>query len=164
MIREDYAIALGLLAVKPMHGYDLRNAFQALFPDDKPPAYGQLYRIIARLAKMKALASQTIGRDQGPDRLQYKATEEGRSMLDKWLNMPFVPQDDMASLPKRIVLGLHCGKPTSWALGRIDEAEEIVLQRSNELKADLGSSFRVFQNRALVQWLEFSRLHLDGSS
>lgn len=82
-----YAL-LGLLAQTTRHGYDLKQAFEALLGGTWPLNIGQIYTTLARLERDGLVRCQTEIQDLLPDRKVYYLTEMGRQELDQWLNDP----------------------------------------------------------------------------
>ncbi|TDI34504.1 MAG: PadR family transcriptional regulator [Acidobacteria bacterium] len=101
---------LGLLAGRPMSGYDLKQAIQATFGHFWTESFGQIYPELGRLAEAGmitiARSSTVEGRVPGPaasagrsrraarpgrrgaPRLVYELTDAGRACLDDWLMAP----------------------------------------------------------------------------
>jgi len=77
---------LGLLAQKPLHGYLLRSAFEALvggedYWDVKP---AQVYTTLARLEEGGLVRRESVQQDMGPEKRIYAITEAGLSELAAW--------------------------------------------------------------------------------
>jgi DNA-binding PadR family transcriptional regulator len=76
---------LGLLAQEPRHGYDLKNAFEAMLGGTWPLNIGQVYTTLARLERDGLVESQVVPQDLLPDRKVYSLTRAGREELECWL-------------------------------------------------------------------------------
>jgi DNA-binding PadR family transcriptional regulator len=79
---------LGLLVQEARHGYDLKNAFEALLGGTWPLNIGQVYTTLARLERDGLVQSQVVPQDLLPDRKMYSLTEAGREELQIWLAEP----------------------------------------------------------------------------
>ena len=79
---------LGLLAREPRHGYDLKNAFEAMMGGTWLLNIGQVYTTLARLERDGLVESQVVIQDLLPDRKVYSPTEAGRAELALWLAEP----------------------------------------------------------------------------
>ena len=79
---------LGLLAQEPRHGYDLKNAFEALLGGTWPLNIGQVYTTLARLERDALVESQVVPQDLLPDRKVYSLTGAGQEELEQWLAEP----------------------------------------------------------------------------
>ncbi len=82
-----YAL-LGLLAQAARHGYDLKNAFEAMLGGTWPLNIGQVYTTLARLERDGLVESQVVPQDLLPDRKVYSLTGAGREELARWLAEP----------------------------------------------------------------------------
>jgi DNA-binding PadR family transcriptional regulator len=81
---------LGLLAQEPRHGYDLKNAFEAVLGGTWPLNIGQIYTTLGRLERDGLVESEVVPQDLLPDRKVYSLTKDGREALDRWLAEPTV--------------------------------------------------------------------------
>lgn len=99
---------LGLLALKPRYGYELRAAFTALAGGSvnwnvKP---AQIYTTLSRLEESAFITSADgSGR---PDRQVFSITSAGRAELDAWLQSPVddEPQQDEFYIKLMLALSL----------------------------------------------------------
>lgn len=80
------AAMLGLLAQRPRHGYELRDAFVSLVGGramwDLKPA--QVYTTLQRLEEAGLVVKTAVRRAGGPDQHVFALTEAGRTELDRW--------------------------------------------------------------------------------
>ncbi|MFZ5919061.1 MAG: PadR family transcriptional regulator [Chloroflexota bacterium] len=80
---------LGLLAQAPMHGYDLKSAFEEQVGTLWDLNIGQVYNTLRLLERDDLVAFQ--GQEQegrGPARKIYAITEAGRQEFARWLTEP----------------------------------------------------------------------------
>ena len=80
---------LGLLTQQPMHGYELKNAFEETVGTLWELNIGQIYntlRLLERDGYVELKGQEQEGR--GPPRKVYGITEAGRSELADWLAEP----------------------------------------------------------------------------
>lgn len=84
-------LALGLLAERPCHGYDLIKHIEALVGGDYSPSPGVIYPTLAYLADMGWASAS----DEDGGRKQYTITPAGREQLDR-------QRDELASLQERL--------------------------------------------------------------
>jgi DNA-binding PadR family transcriptional regulator len=79
---------LGLLAGGPLHGYELKAAYE----EDLVPAgqlnYGQVYTTLERLGRDGLLAHEVVSQSERPDKKVYALTEAGHRELREWLATP----------------------------------------------------------------------------
>jgi DNA-binding PadR family transcriptional regulator len=82
-----YAI-LGMLADRPLHGYELKAAYE----EDLVPAtqlnYGQVYTTLERLGRDGLVAHEVVSQTERPDKKVYALTDVGRKELNEWLSTP----------------------------------------------------------------------------
>ncbi len=82
-----YAI-LGLLADRPLHGYELKAAYEAELVPATQLNYGQVYTTLERLARDGLVAHEVVSQTERPDKKVYALTGEGRRELQEWLTTP----------------------------------------------------------------------------
>src|SRR5438874_13683575 len=82
-----YAI-LGLLADRPLHGYELKAAYEAELVPATQLNYGQVYTTLERLARDGLVAHEVVSQTERPDKKVYALTREGRRELQEWLATP----------------------------------------------------------------------------
>jgi DNA-binding PadR family transcriptional regulator len=93
---------LGLLANGPLHGYELKAAFERdVVPwplEDKEGTslnFGQVYTALDRLKDDGLVQAQTVAQEKQPDKKVYALTEAGRKELHDWLSRPSRPNLDL---------------------------------------------------------------------
>lgn len=80
---------LALLAVKPAHGYELKNSFEQAVGDQWGGLnIGHLYQILDRLSRDQLIESERQPQPVKPDRVVHHLTPAGRAELDRWLSEP----------------------------------------------------------------------------
>jgi DNA-binding PadR family transcriptional regulator len=93
---------LGLLARGPLHGYELKAAYEselvpaaklkAAYESEPVPAanlnYGQVYTTLERLAREGLLGHEVVSQAERPDKKVYALTRAGRKELKEWLGAP----------------------------------------------------------------------------
>ena len=100
-------VLLGLLAVGPRHGYDLKRAHDERLPQGKPLGFGQVYSTLGRLERDGYVEPSGQDRDGGPDRTAYAITDRGREHLDAWLSAVEPPAPYVTStLFSKVVVSL----------------------------------------------------------
>jgi DNA-binding PadR family transcriptional regulator len=82
-----YAI-LGLLADRPLHGYELKAAYEEQLVPATQLNYGQVYTTLERLGRDGLVAHEVVSQVERPDKKVYALTDEGRRQLHDWLATP----------------------------------------------------------------------------
>lgn len=78
-------VLLAVLRQGPAHGYDVKGAHDAWFPDARPLAYGQVYATLGRLVRDGYAEEHDRETQGGPERTVYAITDEGEQRLADWL-------------------------------------------------------------------------------
>lgn len=77
---------LGLLSYEPMSGYDLNRIFKNSINYFWDASVSQIYRDLSSLEDMGCVTFRAEPQEGRPDKKIYSVTEQGRIMLDAWLN------------------------------------------------------------------------------
>src|SRR5437660_6282472 len=91
MITLSYGL-LGLLARKPLSGYDLAQQMKRRVGLMWSALPSQIYPELARLEKQGLVTHQVVEQpDYRPDKKVYEITEAGRQALRQWVTQPTPP-------------------------------------------------------------------------
>ncbi|WP_219412675.1 PadR family transcriptional regulator [Pseudonocardia nigra] len=126
-------VLLAVLRDHPRHGYEVKHAYDAWFPDARPLAFGQVYATLARLER-DGLVEVVDQRSEGAaERTVYAITALGTQRLDEWLAEPVPPagpgQDEII---RKAVAAFRTGAGAAAFLSRQRAAH---LRRMRELTA-----------------------------
>ncbi len=105
-------IILGLLANKPMSGYDIKNWILNGVGHFWCISYGQIYPALRSFVD-DGLANFTAGiKNERPEKKVYTITDKGRSIIEKWLREPIDFQSDRYAklLTVKVYFGAIVGK------------------------------------------------------
>jgi DNA-binding PadR family transcriptional regulator len=117
----EYAV-LGMLALGPGSGYDLKKRIEGSVAHFWSESYGQIYPILARLASRK-LVERRLERQKGkPDRSVYSITAEGRERLGAWLAEPAHEQAFRSELLLKLFFGRH--RPVAENIRHVERFRE----------------------------------------
>ncbi len=118
-----YAI-LGLLAQHPRHGYELRNAFEAVVGGEQTwsvkPA--QVYATLERLLEAGWIAEEMDPPDPHPDKRVYAILPEGQQALGEWFRSPVEPEHERDEFFVKLMISI--------VTGTVDPRRVIQVQRS----------------------------------
>lgn len=78
-------IILGLLAIAPMTGYDLKRHFDSTVGHFWAADKAQIYRTLATLVADGYAEVETVAGSGAPDRQEHRITAAGRAALATWL-------------------------------------------------------------------------------
>jgi DNA-binding PadR family transcriptional regulator len=79
---------LGLLADRPLHGYELKAAYEEELVPATQLNYGQVYTTLERLTRDGLVAHEVVSQAERPDKKVFALTEGGRKELKDWLATP----------------------------------------------------------------------------
>lgn len=99
---------LGLLSVRPMTGYEIRQMIDSSISNFWSESYGQIYPTLKRLEKERAITSKAethAGVAGGRASRRYALTGKGRERLKHWLGVPARPQVPRHELLLKIFFG-----------------------------------------------------------
>jgi DNA-binding PadR family transcriptional regulator len=74
---------IGLLAEEPLHGYEVKNRFEAMLGGTWEVNIGQVYTTLQRLERDGLVRPLGARGDRG--KLLYELSDPGRKVLDEWL-------------------------------------------------------------------------------
>lgn len=158
---------LGLLEAGPSHGYDLKRAYDRLFPSERPLAYGQVYATLARLLRNGMVSAEGLAPGEGPDRKVYAITEAGVTDVQAWLSTPERPQEYLQNaLYTKVVLALMSDRSATEILSA-QRAEHLAAMRefnrrkqSGDLADQLICDHALFHLEADLKWLDMTASRL----
>jgi DNA-binding PadR family transcriptional regulator len=100
-------VLLGLLVRRPQHGYELKQAYDAVLRQGKPLAFGQVYATLGRLERDGLVVPSGSDQAGGPERTAYALTDQGRADLDGWLGQVESPAPYVTStLLAKVIVAL----------------------------------------------------------
>lgn len=82
--KTGYAI-LGMLAIKPMSGYQIRQLIQMSTANFWSESDGQLYPALSKLAEQGLIAEKVSLKKDIREKKVYRITPKGQAELKKWL-------------------------------------------------------------------------------
>ncbi|MBB5339072.1 PadR family transcriptional regulator [Tunturiibacter gelidoferens] len=98
---------LGLLSLRPMSGYDIRQMVAQSIGHFWSESYGQIYPGLKRLAAAGLIEKKTERNKGKPDRNLYSLTAEGRERLQEWLKIPVSEEVARNELLLKLFFGAH---------------------------------------------------------
>lgn len=95
---------LGLLKVRPAHGYDLKLRYDALLDPSRSLQQAQVYATLSRLERDALVEVSGIDQGGGPPRRTFALTSLGNQELDRWLASPLTPAVQLHAVYSKVVL------------------------------------------------------------
>lgn len=122
---------LGLLAIKPMTGYDLSRSYRRALQQIWYAPLGQVYPTLRKMKRDGLLTVTVKVQHHRPNRKVYSLTAEGRRLLVLWLSQPSaLPRMHHEFIHKLFLLG------NVAPAGRVAQVDAYI-KRCQEWAADL---------------------------
>ena len=149
---------LGLLAERPLHGYDIKNRFESLLGGSWEVNFGQVYMTLQRLERDGLIEADGERGDRR--KLAYRLTGSGRQALDVWLAQPeSEPQQLREEIYVKLLLSTRLANGN---LGQLLAAQRrVYLQRLKDL-AELEQGARREGRDDLVLLFKGAILHTEA--
>lgn len=154
---------LGLLERGSRHGYELKQAYDARFGQDRPVAYGQVYATLSRLLRDGLVEVAGTQAGSGPERKQYAITEAGVADVGAWLSTPESPQPYLqTTLYRKVIVALLSGRDAGDVLetqrtAHMQQMRELTRRKSTgDLADQLICDHALFHLEADLRWLELT--------
>ena len=141
-------IILGLLAIAPMTGYDLKRHFDSTVGHFWAADKAQIYRTLARLVEDGFAEVETVAGSGAPDRQEHRVTAAGRAALAAWLVSEPERNVDRDPFLARVFFGAELGDDDLRSLfaGRRDQVAA-QLTRFEQMRADTEAPDRAARLR-----------------
>jgi DNA-binding PadR family transcriptional regulator len=164
-------VLLGFLAITPRHGYELKRAHDARFPQARPLAFGQVYATLERLVRDGLVDVAGTEPGEGPERTRYVLTPLGRATLNSWLAEIEPPAPFVANaLFAKVVVSLLVGASAPAYLGAQRAAHMTRMRELTALKTDsratisdiISADYAIAHLDADLRWMELTNQRLDA--
>jgi DNA-binding PadR family transcriptional regulator len=165
---------LGLLALQPRYGYELRAAFLAVVGGeqnwDVKPA--QIYSTLARLEEAGMVKAQGGRKYRNPEKRVFSITPKGRGELEHWFGENEPPDHQRDETYLKMVLSLATGLADSRKIISQERAmlyQELHRATARRSEADPNSELSlillldktVMHLEADLRWLDMLEARLD---
>lgn len=171
---------MGLLAISPMSGYDIKKKIETSTSNFWNESYGQIYPILRKLAAQGLLAKSVEEKWGRPDRHVYKLTDKGQQELQNWLVEPAEAQTERIE----ILLKLFFGQQVTVAdnirhIEQFRQMQQQLLQKysaiAQQLQAketqetdnphipywQMTANYKLHATKALIDWCDESLAKLS---
>lgn len=157
---------LGLLAERPMHGYEMKQFFAASFAQLWHVSPGHLYPLLRKIVDEGLAHKQRLAQQGKPDAQVYHITDQGRAAFRTWLDqcdegMPVIRYDFM------LKLFFYSGKERQQALAEIQalkRSHQTFIDNLKEKQRGIAAHADAYQQLVIeggihmaqcgIQWLE----------
>lgn len=121
-------LVLGLLAERPMSGYDIKKHVKTVLGSITSASYGTLYPTLHKLLANGDVEMQVVPQQGRPSKKVYFLTDQGRDDLRKWLHQPAAADQVKREFLLKLYLARHVDEPDLKAMvaGRRTEAEMLL--------------------------------------
>lgn len=165
--KSRYAI-LGMLALGPASGYQIKKLMERSTSNFWSESYGQIYPILKGLTQEGLTISSTEKQEGKPERNMYTLTKKGKEELVNWLG------ETVEEVPERIelLLKLFFGQllPVSANIAHIQHFQDIqhnLLQKYQDIETFLQSciqedELREVENRYSLITLRYGIHHCQA--
>jgi PadR family transcriptional regulator, regulatory protein AphA len=162
---------LGLLSIRPMSGYDLKQVIEASTRNFWNESYGQIYPVLRELTKDGLTTREEDRREGGRERHVYTLTPQGQDELQKWLVEPVERQQVRNEMLLKLFFGAQV--PLEVTIGHVERfrgRQERALRRYEEAEATMNArespddpnrqhwlitlNYGRHQAQAAIQWSE----------
>ena len=166
---------LGLLAEEPLHGYEVKNRFEAMLGGTWEVNIGQVYTTLQRLERDSLVRPVGSRGDRG--KLLYELTDAGRTAVDHWLAEPESgPQELREEIYVKLLLasrlangdlGPLLGRQKRAYLQRLRDLNRLEERARRDGRSDLARLVRgaLLHTEADIKWIdELSETATSGES
>ena len=166
---------MGLLKEEPLHGYEVKNRFEAMLGGTWEVNIGQVYTTLQRLERDGLV--RPVGERGDRGKLLYELSEQGRKALDDWLARPESgPQELREEIYVKLLLAARVANGNLRPL--LSRQKRAYLQRLRDLnqleerarrdgRTDLARLVRgaLLHTEADIKWIdELSEMATSGES
>lgn len=168
---------LGLLAQKPMSGYDIKRVLKSLSWLIGDPSFGSLYPALHTLLEDELVQVDDVYSHQGkPPRKIYSITKEGKQVLNEWMNQPANSSAPLRAFVMRLILAdnfspaslvAHLQQRRAQVAAHQTTLEQQIVWASDEntdLKLRLVLDYGLALAAAELAWLDSALSRLTQSS
>lgn len=150
---------LALLARGPAHGYELKQALEALLGAAYPqPNVGQIYVTLNRLEKSGLIRGEDVAQSSRPNKRTYELTDAGRGAVAAWFEEPAHEARVRDEFFMKLALASETGAADQIAL--INRQRRHYLNTMRDLSKLAAAEDR--DNRVAQLLIEGAMLHLQA--
>ncbi|WP_431783092.1 PadR family transcriptional regulator [Streptomyces chumphonensis] len=150
---------LALLARGPAHGYELKQALEALLGAAYPqPNIGQIYVTLGRLEKAGLIEGEDVEQSNRPNKRTYRLTDAGVEAVEAWYEETTAEPRVRDEFFMKLALAPHSGMADPITL--INKQRRQYLNTMRDLSKLAATEER--DNRVAQLLIEGAMLHLQA--
>jgi DNA-binding PadR family transcriptional regulator len=150
---------LGLLAERPMHGYELKVSLDRVLGRTSPINVGQIYTALNKLEKDGLVEARMVPREEQDEVKVYHLTAAGEAELHAWFQQPVEKVD----LRDELFLKLSLARRTRRAdAGAILRSQRLAYLRSIQELTAMQEQYRQGGDAEVALLIEGAILHLEA--
>ena len=166
---------LGLLVEEPLHGYEVKNRFEAMLGGTWEVNIGQVYTTLQRLERDGLVRPAGERGDRG--KLLYEISDSGRKALNEWLAQPESgPQELREDIYVKLLLAARLAngdlrpllsRQKRAYLQRLRDLNQLEARAKKDGRTDLARLVRgaLLHTEADIKWIdELSETGISGES
>ena len=153
---------LGLLAQRPMSGYDIKRFLNTLNWLIGSPSGGSLYPVLRALLEEDLVAVEVVPGLDRPPRKIYSITEAGRQALQAWIDKPAAANAPLKAFVMRLIIA--DSHSIARLLGHLERRRKQVADHRAKLREGPGAieeELDLGQHLALGYGLALAKAELD---
>jgi PadR family transcriptional regulator AphA len=131
---------LGMLAQRPMSGYDIKGALEGLSWLGGMPSLGNIYSTLHALLKDELVSVEVIPQQGKPARKVYSITKAGKQMLQKWATRLVMPNVSLKAFAMCLILADVFSQDT--LIAHLQQRRDQVIAHRTTLKERAKTSGR----------------------
>ncbi len=152
---------LGLLAQRSRHGYELRNAFEAVVGGEETwsvkPA--QVYSTLDRLEEAGLIEKEVQADEAAPEKRVYRLTSSGEESLAEWFRSPTPPEHQRDEFFVKLMIALVSGIADPH---KVIQVQRVYLYQQMHDATALRESYNPRQELAQILLLDKALMHLEA--
>jgi len=152
-------LILGLLAERPMTGYDIKKYVQVMLSAVTNASYGTLYPTLHKMLKEGAVGVREVEQRGRPSKKIYQITPAGLKTLHAWLKEPAA--DDQVKREFLLKLYLAKGSSPEQVRSLLVSRRELIETRLKSLKDKKRRTESTRQNWLIDYSLSICSAELD---
>jgi DNA-binding PadR family transcriptional regulator len=130
-------VVLGLLAQRPMSGYDIKRLLGSLSWLVDGPSFGTLYPELHTLLADGMVTVEVVPSESRPPRKVYSTTQQGREAFREWVNRRVPLGSSLKQFVIRLSLAGHL--PGAQLHDWLEQRRELVASRRPKIEQALGA-------------------------